>query len=99
MPNFRITEKALEDLRSIARYTEAKWGHSQRNKYLHMLDEGFNTIAQQPDLGIVCDYIRTGYRKHRVGRHLIFYRPSPDCVEIIRILHERMDLPSHLIDI
>ncbi|MDA8139801.1 MAG: type II toxin-antitoxin system RelE/ParE family toxin [Desulfobacteraceae bacterium] len=98
MPGFRITEKAMDDLRSIARRTEEKWGRNQRNKYLSMLDEGFNTIAQRPDLGVACDYIRPGYRKYRVGRHLIFYLQNTDYVGIIRILHDRMDLPSHLID-
>jgi toxin ParE1/3/4 len=31
-----------------------------------------------------------------VGRHLIFYRQRADSIEIIRILHDRMDIESHL---
>lgn len=96
MPDFRLTQKAMDDLRSIARYTQEKWDRDQRNKYLYMLDEGFNSVARQPEIGVACDYIRSGYRKYHVGRHLIFYRQGSDCVEIIRILHERMDLPSHV---
>jgi toxin ParE1/3/4 len=34
MPTYRLTNKALEDLRSIARYTEENWGREQRNRYL-----------------------------------------------------------------
>ena len=55
MPDFRLTKKAMDDLRSIARYTQEKWGRDQRNRYLYMLDAGFNTIAQQPEIGATCD--------------------------------------------
>ncbi len=53
-------------------------------------------LAQEPHLGRVCDEIRQGYRKHHVGRHLIFYRQVAAHIEIIRILHKRMDVESHL---
>jgi toxin ParE1/3/4 len=41
--------------------------------------------------------IRTTYRKHPVGRHLVFYRQiSINQIEIVRILHERMDVEARL---
>jgi hypothetical protein len=44
-----------------------------------------------------CAAIRPGYRKHGVGRHIIFYRSiADDCIEIVRVLHERMDAERHL---
>jgi toxin ParE1/3/4 len=30
-----------------------------------------------------------------MGRHLIFYRETAKDIEIIRILHDRMDVESH----
>jgi len=96
MPAFRLTKKAIEDLLSIARYTQKTWGREQRNKYLSTLDESFHMLAQEPHLGCVCDEIRQGYRKHHVGRHLIFYKQVAAHIKIIRILHERMDVESHL---
>ena len=95
MPPFCLTAKALEDLKSIGRFTENKWGRDQRNKYLAMLDSTFNSIAHQPGVGAICDYIRPGYRKYHVGRHLIFYRQGDKCIEIIRILHDSMDIERH----
>ena len=53
-------------------------------------------IVDEPQLGRACDEIRKGYRKHHVGRHLIFYRQTTSHIEIIRILHESMDVDSHL---
>jgi len=41
MATFRLTRKAREDLKSIARYTQKTWGVSQRNKYLTQLDKPY----------------------------------------------------------
>ena len=38
MAGFRLFAKAVEDLKSIGRYTQQEWGRDQRNKYLSMLD-------------------------------------------------------------
>lgn len=84
-------------MKSIGRFTEDKWGQVQRNKYLEKLDNSFHALARQPDLGRACNDIRMGYRVYHVGRHLIFYRQRADSVEIIRILHDRMDVETHLI--
>jgi toxin ParE1/3/4 len=53
-------------------------------------------LAEQPQLGDARDDIRKGYGVYHVGRHLIFYRQKPAEIEIIRILHDRMDVETHL---
>jgi toxin ParE1/3/4 len=98
MPSFRLTERAKADLRSIGRYTQVTWGREQRNNYLARLDACFHLLAHGPHRGRACDDIRPGDRKYHIGRHLIFYRESPEGVEIIRILHDRMDIEAHLDD-
>jgi len=98
MPGFRLREHAKADLRAIGRYTQATWGRKQRNTYLARLDASFHLLAREPQRGRACDNIRPGYRKYHVGRHLIFYRETPAGVEIIRILHDRMDIETHLDD-
>ena len=96
MPVFRLSAKSLEDLKFIGRFTLKSWGREQRNIYLSKLDESFHILADQPHLGIARDDIRKGYRVYHVGRHLIFYRPKPTESEIIRILHNRMNVESQL---
>ena len=96
MPAFRLSAKSLEDLKTIGRYTLKSWGREQRNIYLSKLDAAFHILADQPHLGIARDDIRQGYRVYHVGRHLIFYRPKSTCIEIIRILHDRMDVETRL---
>ena len=96
MVNFQLTELAKQDLRAIGRYTQTTWGREQRNTYLAKIDAAFQLLAMEPQLGKSSDDLRPGYRKYPVGRHLIFYRQSKDCLEIIRILHQRMDIEAHL---
>ena len=57
---------------------------------------GIQMLVHEPQLGRACDEIKKGYGKHHVGRHLIFYRQTTSYIEIIRILHESMDVDSHL---
>ena len=96
MPAFRLTANARADLRDIGRYTQRTWGRDQRNHYLSRLDEAFHLLAREPDRSRSCDNIRQGYRKYHVGRHVIFYRQSGADIEIIRILHKRMDIETRL---
>ena len=96
MTAFRLSAKSIEDLKSIARFTLKSWGREQRNIYLSKLDESFHLLADQPHLGNTRDDIRKGYRVYQVGRHLIFYRQKYTGIEIIRILHDRMDVETRL---
>jgi plasmid stabilization system protein ParE len=40
MPNFKLSRKAKADLKSIAIYTEGKWGRDHRILHKRMLPEG-----------------------------------------------------------
>lgn len=95
MPQFKISRKAFEDLKDIGRYTQNKWGTAQRNKYLKQIHNCFSQLAENPNIGVNCDYILYGYRKLPQRSHIIFYKLIPDnFVEIIRILHNSMDVES-----
>jgi len=98
MPSFRLTKQAKDDLKSIARYTQEIWGRDQRNKYLGILDNCFHLLADEPDLGMACDEIRKNYRKFCIERHIIFYRKVADDIDVVRILHCRMDVDKQLSD-
>ncbi len=93
---FVLTRKAREDMLSIGRYTEEKWGKEQRNRYLSMLDKAFFTLTENPSLGRSCDAVKQGYRAYSIGKHVIFYqREAPETVKIVRILHESMNVEKH----
>jgi len=93
MSKFQLSNKAKYDLFRIAKYTQLTWGTSQRNDYLKLLDNSFHQLAQEPSLGVNCDYIREGYRKHPQGSHVIYYKKEKaNSILIVRILHKSMDV-------
>lgn len=97
MGSFILTQKARDDLLAIGRYTRRQWGKAQQIRYLTQLDSAFHDLADKPDLGRACDDIREGYFKYGVGKHLIFYRRTgKGRIEIVRILHGRMDIEQRL---
>jgi toxin ParE1/3/4 len=97
MGTFRLTNQAKSDLKSIAVYTQRKWGKEQRRIYLRQFDDTFQLLAETPDIGTNCDFVKTGYRKFPVTSHLVFYRNiNSSEIEIVRILHKRMDVKQHL---
>jgi len=49
--SFRITPRAVQDLRNIARYTLQNWGRKQRDVYLRAIDKRFSWLAENPSLG------------------------------------------------
>ena len=46
--SFRITPRAAQDLRNIARYTLKTWGRQQRDTYLQAIDRRFSWLAEKP---------------------------------------------------
>lgn len=63
--------------------------------YLSAIDRVFERLAENPQIGHSCDQIRAGYRKHVVGRHVVFYRVIDTGIEVVRILHQNMDFERY----
>jgi len=93
-----ISKKALADLNDIWYYTVEKWSVDQANRYYDLIFEEIGYICKRPHSGKSMDDIRKGYRVSKVKSHLIFYKVVNDIVEIIRILHQRMDIENRLSD-
>lgn len=93
MSKFELSGKAKSDLIKIAKYTQLTWGTAQRNDYLKQLDNTFHQLADEPMLGVNCDYIREGYRKRPQASHVIYYKEhKSNQILIVRILHKSMDV-------
>ncbi len=97
MGTFQLTNLARYDLKAIAAYTQRKWGEAQRRIYLRQFDDAFHLLAETPDIGTTCDYIKLGYRKFPVTSHIVFYRQLSNIqIEIVRVLHKRADAKPSL---
>lgn len=97
MGKFRLSNKAVIDLSDIWQYTYTNWSENQSDKYYRMLIETCQGLADNPKIGSSYPLIREDLLGYRSGRHIIFYREVKNNeIEIIRILHERMDLKIRL---
>jgi len=93
-----VAVAAQEDLRAIGRYTAETWGPDQKVGYLNQIRARFIQLRKVPGLGRMRDEIRPGYRSISSGRHVIFYCETDELIEVVRILHDRMDLHRQLAD-
>ena len=96
MPDYRLTPAAELDLERIWKYSAEKWGPDQADRYIDDLVAGFDSIAEAPKAAPKCDYIRSGYRRQSIERHVVYFRMNESSVIIVRILHDRMDPQRHL---
>jgi toxin ParE1/3/4 len=97
MTTYWLTPAAQHDLSSIWDYTEETWGPQQAETYLGEIGMAFERITRDPDRGRACDELRAGYRRYAIGSHLVFYVVGDGGrVNIIRILHQRMDPTRHI---
>jgi len=99
MVRYRLTNKAVTDLSNIWNYTYSKWSEDQADMYYQMLLDTCMRIADNPDLGKDYSIVIDELLGFRAGRHIIFYRSiEGDEIEVVRILHEQMDLGNRLKD-
>jgi toxin ParE1/3/4 len=97
MAKYKLTNKAVADLKSIWNYTFDNWSERQADKYYNMLIDNFNQISKNPSLGKNYPDIFDDILGLRVGRHIVFYLQNQNSeIEIIRILHEKMELKSRI---
>ena len=95
-PKVGLRPKARGDLGQIWEYTREAWGLEQADTYLRALDNTFNAIAKQPMLGRSRDEVLEGLKAYPSGKHVVFYFVTEHGVDVVRVLHERMDVSSRL---
>lgn len=97
MVNYVLTNQAVQDLTNIWNYTFDRWSEDQADKYYNLLIDTCQDIANNPELGKNYEGIRPDLFGLKNNRHIIFYRKiDKNMVEIIRILHGRMDLKNRI---
>ena len=97
MAKFHLSNKAVDDLDSIWLYTMETWSEDQADSYYRELVMACQDIANHPAyLDKDFKEIMPGLFGHHCNKHLIFYVLVEDGVEIVRILHEKMDFGRHI---
>lgn len=85
--DIRLTEAAARDLAETGQYSLAEFGPASTADYLTGLREAFARLRDHPGIGVRRDDLRPEMRSLRYRSHRIYYRPSPDGIVILRVLH------------
>ena len=94
-----ISEQADFDMDDIYHYTLMKWSKEQADRYYNLILDEIDYICIAPNSGKQITHVKRAYNVSKVKSHLIYYRLNEtDVIEIIRILHEKMDIGNKLED-
>lgn len=104
----RLAAAASGDVQHILQWTHEQFGMAQARTYATTISRALKDLRNGPliagarqreDIGaqIKTLHIARGGRK---GRHILLFRPDSETrtIEVLRLLHESMDLARHLPD-
>jgi toxin ParE1/3/4 len=94
--------EALRDLDGIASFLQQA-DHDVAHRFLRAAERAFALLAAQPLMGQAYPHprhseLRVWPIRRRFRKYLVFYRPIPGGVDIVRVLHGARDLPRVLQD-
>ena len=97
---YTVSKEASKDLEKIWLYSFENWSQEQADRYFNLIIDEIENITKDPLSGQDYSEIRKGYFRSRVKSHFIFYRINlkKKEIEIIRVLHQQMDIESRLND-
>ncbi|MGA9636933.1 type II toxin-antitoxin system RelE/ParE family toxin [Flavobacterium sp.] len=97
MSEYIISEKALEDINNIWIYTAENWSVEQADRYYNLIIDEIEYIVRNFEMARDFAKIRKSYRYSKVKSHIIFFKKEKtNEIEIIRVIHERMDIENRL---
>ena len=95
MPTRIIRPPAEADLEDIWFGTWEKWGPRQADKYLEQLRGTFALLGERPGLARPLEN-RPPFLRYTAGKHTVILLRNEEAIEIIRVLHGRMNTEDHL---
>ncbi|KYH02230.1 type II toxin-antitoxin system RelE/ParE family toxin [Bradyrhizobium sp. DOA1] len=90
---FRKSPQADRDLDSIWDFIASN-SIRAAEKQIARIGEIFEMIVDNPLAGRERRELRMGLRSFPVGNYVIFYIPLTDGVEIVRVMHGRLDIDA-----
>lgn len=94
-PGYRLSPLARDDLEGIWLHTFDNWSAEQADTYHNGIIAAIEGLTRGAKAGRAVD-LREGYFKYAVGSHFVFYTVSETFLDVVRILHQRMDVSRHL---
>ncbi|MDX1540980.1 MAG: type II toxin-antitoxin system RelE/ParE family toxin [Geminicoccaceae bacterium] len=93
MKHYRLRPEAVADLESIGDYIAAD-NPTRAVSFVRELIAVCQRLAATPGIGVARESLRAGLRMFPVRGYLIFYVPTDDGVEVIRVLSGARDIDA-----
>ena len=93
MSECKFTIQASQDLDEIFNYI-AQDNPTAAARWVYSLEEKCRMLSGTPNLGRRRHDLAPSLRGFPVGNYVIFYRPMPGGIEILRVLHGARDIPA-----
>jgi len=93
---FVLSPAAEIDLDDIWDYSVENWGERQAERYIRMIQDTIIGLTVGTQFSQSAQHVRPGFRKVLVGTHVLFFKEDDKLIDVIRILHQRMDSTHHL---
>lgn len=102
--HLRLSAEAEHDFIAVFRWTAQRFGILQARRYRGLILSAIEELQAGPDLpgskarDEILPGVRTLHvaRRGRPARHFLIYRAVDGRIEILRILHDSMELSRHL---
>ena len=91
-----LSEEAVNDIEEIFEFGDYKFGNTLAIDYLLGLQEYFDSISKNPNIGRERKDLKVGLYSLPYVSHIIFYRIFKDKIRIVRILYGGRDLIKFL---
>ena len=99
-PHITLSEAAVADILEQADWYEAQADQKLAMRWEKAVASTLLRISRRPHAGSPCNFSATELRGTRrvpvagFPKHLVFYRPYPDKIVVLRIVHGARDLES-----
>ena len=97
MSRYIINVKALDDINKIWIYTAENWSIEQADRYYNLIFDEIEYIVDHFEMARDFGNVWKNYRRSKVKSHLVFFKKTKSNeVEVVRVLHETMDIANQL---
>ena len=93
---YRITAAARRDLDAVWLYTNSNGGLAKADRYVDLLITRFAWLTKNRELWRPRDDLGKGLYTQSEGSYLIVFSTDRRILNILRILHSRMDVLRHV---
>lgn len=93
---YRLTRPALRDLTETGRHTREHWDNQQTRRYGAGITARLKWLCRNQPLWHERPELAAGLFSYHHQSHIIIFRTYRDGIEIIRMIHQRMDPARHL---